>query len=239
MGLVQGFLHPALLWGMALAAVPLIIHILNRRRHRPLAWGAMRFVQAAHRRTRRRVQLENWLLLFLRMAAVAVLALAIARPFLGKESPLAALTEKRRDLVLVLDGSASTGYRDVRSVHEALIERARGILSQLDGTRGDRARLYFAGLGLQRLSTHAPEDALAALSTLSGPLDEPLDLAALLSELVTLAREDAGESGRSALEVRLLTDLQRNTFAPARPADGAEDAQDLTLTVALDELNAL
>jgi len=238
MGLVQGFLHPALLWGAALASVPLIIHLLNRRRHRPLAWAAMRFVQAAHRRTRRRVQLENWLLLFLRMAAVAVLALAIARPFIGTESPLASLTERRRDLVLVLDGSASTGYRDVRSVHEALLERAREILSQLDGTRGDRARLYFAGRGCLRLSTHSPEDALAALTTLSGPLDEPLDLAALVSELVTLAREDAGGSGHSALEVRLLTDLQRNTFAPPAPTETGAPAAD-PLTTGLDELHAL
>jgi hypothetical protein len=235
-GLVQGFLHPALLWGTALAAVPLIIHLLNRRRHRPLSWGAMRFVQAAHRRTRRRVQLENWLLLFLRMAAVAVLALAISRPFLGGASPLVALTEKRRDVVLVLDGSASTGYREVESVHEALVARAREILARLDGTRGDRARLYFAGQGLQHLATHAPEDALAALATLGGPLDEPLELHAVLSELVTLAREDAGTSGRSALEVRLLSDLQRNTFAPSPPdAAGGPDPR----RAALDELHGL
>ena len=57
MGILQGFLHPALLWGLTLGAVPILIHILNRRRHRPLTWGAMRFVQAAYRRTRRRVQL--------------------------------------------------------------------------------------------------------------------------------------------------------------------------------------
>jgi aerotolerance regulator-like protein len=220
MGIFQGFLHPALLWGTALAAVPLLIHILNRRRHRPLPWAAMRFVLAAEKRTRRRVQLENWLLLFLRMAAVAVLALAIARPFIGKESPLAPLTEKRRDVVLVLDGSASTGYRDVRSVHEAILERARGLLGELDGTRGDRVRLLYAAQGVQLLASHAPEDALAALSTLGEPRDEALDLRALLAELVDLAREDAGDSGHSALEVRLLTDLQRNAFVRAsEPAD--------------------
>ena len=206
MGLFEGFLHPFLLWGAALAAVPLIIHILNRRRHKPLAWGAMRFVLAAHKRTRRRVQLENWLLLFLRMAAVAALAFAIARPFIGKESPLAPLTEKRRDLVLVLDASASTGYR------------ARDILAELDGTRGDRVRLLLAAQDVQVLASHAPEDALAVLSTIGPPADERLDMGALLAEVVDLAREDAGESGRSALEVRLLSDLQRNTFAPPAPA---------------------
>lgn len=220
----QGFVHPFLLWGLAAAAVPLIIHLLNRRRHRPLQWAAMRFVLAAYRRTRRRVQLENLLLLLLRMAAVAALAMAIARPFLGKDSPLAPLTERRRDLVLLLDSSASTGYREsAESVHEAILERARTLLGDMDGTRGDRVRLFDAAGSTIELSSHTPEDALAALTTVENPRDEALDLGAVLARIVELAEEDAGESGSSALEVRLLTDLQRNTFLP-RPAavEGAE-----------------
>ncbi len=215
--LFEGFIHPALAWGAALAAIPLLIHILNRRRHRPLAWAAMRFVLAAYRRTRRRVQLENLLLLLLRMSAVALLALALARPFTGKESPLAPLTERRRDLVLVLDGSASTGYREsVESVHEALLERARSLLGELDGTRGDRVHLYHAASTTHLLSGHSPEDALAALSTLSVPRDERLALDQVLSQVLTLAEEDAGASGQSALEVRILSDLQKSTFLPLR-----------------------
>ena len=68
-GWIGGFAHPALLWGLALASVPIIIHLLNRQRHKPMRWAAMRFVQAAHKRTRRRVQMENWLLLLLRMVS--------------------------------------------------------------------------------------------------------------------------------------------------------------------------
>ena len=80
---LSGFANPALLWGTALASVPLLIHLLNRQRYKPMPWAAMRFVLAAYRRTRRRVELENLLLLLLRMAAVALLALAVARPFSG------------------------------------------------------------------------------------------------------------------------------------------------------------
>src|SRR5215218_9948498 len=103
-----GFVNGALLWGAALAAVPLIIHLLNRQRHKPMPWAAMRFVLAAYRKTRRRVQMENLLLLLLRMAAVALLAFALARPFTGRNSPLAGFIESRRDVMLVLDASAST-----------------------------------------------------------------------------------------------------------------------------------
>lgn len=240
MGIVQGFLHPALLWGLALGAVPILIHILNRRRHRPLTWGAMRFVQAAYQRTRRRVRLENWLLLFLRTVAVLLLALALTRPFLGGASPLAPLTEKRRSLVLVVDGSASTGYREFGSVHEAILERARAILANLDGTRGDRVHLLEAAARIHPLSERTPDDALAALSTLSQPRDESLDLALLLDELVGLAEEDAGASGQSVLEMRFLTDLQRRSFAPAPTAatDGEPPSQ-ARVSEALDRLQEL
>ena len=219
MQLFEGFVHPALAFGALLAAVPLVIHLLNRQRHRPLQWAAMRFVLAAYRRTRRRAQIENLILLLLRMAAVALLALAVARPFTDSSSPLAPLTESRRDLVLIVDASASTGYREsVRSVFEAELERAREILASFDGTRGDRVRLIAAGAHPRLLSARSPEDALTLLSTLSAPTDERLDLAATLSEVAKLADEDAAGAGQSALEVRLLTDLQRRSFV-AQVAD--------------------
>src|SRR5215210_4461839 len=170
-----GFVNGALLWGAALAAVPLIIHLLNRQRHKPMPWAAMRFVLAAYRKTRRRVQLENLLLLLLRTAAVAFLALAVARPFTGADSPLAALTEGRRDLVLIVDGSASMGWRDgVDSVFDRAVKRARDVVHKLQGGRGDRVRLVFAGQYPRLLSWTSPDQALSMLDTLQSPTDEPL-----------------------------------------------------------------
>ncbi|MCA9002729.1 MAG: BatA domain-containing protein, partial [Planctomycetes bacterium] len=133
---MQGFVNPTLALGALLALVPLIIHLLNRRRHRPMAWGAMRFVEAAFKRTRRRMRMENLLLLLLRMAAVAALALAIARPFAGRGA-LGSLTEASRDLVLLLDGSASTGYRaDIETTFDRIVRRAEAIVDRLDEGRG-------------------------------------------------------------------------------------------------------
>lgn len=210
-----GFVHPALAAGVALAVVPLLIHLLNRHRYRPLPWAAMRFVRAAWRRTRRRTRLENLLLLLLRMAGVALLALAVARPFAGSESPLAALTESRRDLVLLLDGSASTGWRGTtRSVFEGIVERASAHVSALDAGRGDRVRLLLCGDPPRLLSWRSPEEALSLLSTLSQPTDERLDLAAALGEVLRFAEEDARAAGKCTLEIRLLTDLQRTSFDP-------------------------
>ena len=212
----QGFVTPLLVWGTALAAVPLLIHLFNRQRHKPLEWAAMKYMIAAYKKTRRRAPLENLILLLLRMAAVALLALALARPFTGSDSPLASLTESRRDMVLVLDASASTGYREnVQSVHEAIVDRARKILEDFDGTRGDRVRLVAASSRPRLVSARAPSDALALLSTLAEPTDEPLDLASTLAEVASYAEEEAAGTSQSQLEVRLLTDLQRRSFEPA------------------------
>jgi hypothetical protein len=210
---IGGFVNGALIAGVALASVPLIIHLLNRQRHRPLPWAAMRFVLAAYKKTRRRVQLENLLLLALRMAAVALLALAIARPYTGSKSPLAGLTESRRDVVLVIDGSASTGFREnVETGFEREVSRAREIVRGLESARGDRARLILAGAYPRLLSWTTPDQALSMLDTLIAPTDEPLDLAAALGEVLKFAHEDAQGAGASTLEVRLLSDLQRRAF---------------------------
>jgi hypothetical protein len=226
--LFDGFVHPGLLIGAALAAVPLLIHLLNRQRFKPLPWAAMRFVEAAYRKTRRRARLENLLLLLLRMGAIALLALAIARPYVGPRSALSGLTESRRDLALILDASYSTGWRDgARTVFEREVERARELLSTLDGARGDRARLVVAARVPRLLSWRSPEEAIDLLETLGTPSDEALDLAYALGEVREYAEELARGEGAQSLEVHLLSDLQRSTFMPdlrAALAGGAAPA---------------
>ena len=63
------FINPGILWLCALAAVPLIIYLFNRQRYRVMSWAAMEFVKKALQRNRRRLQLENVILLLMRIAA--------------------------------------------------------------------------------------------------------------------------------------------------------------------------
>lgn len=97
-------LHPLLAWGLLAVAIPVIIHLLLRQKPRPLPWAAMRWLLAAHREASRKWKLTNWLLLFLRCLAVALLALAVARPALPGLGGGA-------HLVVVIDRSASMGAR--------------------------------------------------------------------------------------------------------------------------------
>lgn len=119
--------------GAALTAVPILIHLLNRRRVKVVPWAAMTFLLAAIKRNRRRLQLENWLVLALRVAAVALLGLALARPVIT-DSALAGLGGERESLYLLLDTSGSTGARrEARSVLDALKAEAAVALDGLGG----------------------------------------------------------------------------------------------------------
>ncbi|RIK80697.1 MAG: hypothetical protein DCC68_10520 [Planctomycetota bacterium] len=75
--------------GAAAATGPVIIHLLNRRRFRVVHWAAMDFLREAIRRNRRILELRDLLLLALRTLAVLLFGLALARPFVPADAPLA------------------------------------------------------------------------------------------------------------------------------------------------------
>src|SRR5216684_1260810 len=75
-----GFISLAMLIGLAGVAIPIIIHLLNRKRFQVVDWGAMQFLQISET-TRRRLLIEEILLLLLRTGLIAILVLALAAPF--------------------------------------------------------------------------------------------------------------------------------------------------------------
>jgi hypothetical protein len=106
------FLNPALLWGLAAAAIPLAIHLFFRRRPRPTPFPAIEFILQARRETQRRLRLKKVLLFVARTAVLAAIALAVARPRAERPgSAAAAVAQGPRATAIVLDASASMGYR--------------------------------------------------------------------------------------------------------------------------------
>ena len=79
----MSFLFPAFLIGGLAAAVPIVLHLLRRERLPRVPFSDIRFLQAAHVEQTRRRRLRELLLLALRVAALLLLAVAFARPFLG------------------------------------------------------------------------------------------------------------------------------------------------------------
>src|SRR5579885_3642965 len=77
------FLQPIVLWGLPLVLLPVLIHLLNRMRHRPQQWAAMRFLVSATRSSINNARLRQWLILLCRVVAVLMLLLFVARPLAG------------------------------------------------------------------------------------------------------------------------------------------------------------
>lgn len=106
------FLNPALAAGTAAVASPILIHILSKRRFRRVEWAAMEFLLEAHRHNRRRVRMEQLILLALRCLAMLLIALMVARPFLSAGTVGSLLGSLgRTERIIVLDDSFSMGCR--------------------------------------------------------------------------------------------------------------------------------
>lgn len=107
------FIHSALfLGGAAAVSVPIIIHLLNRRRFKVLDWAAMRFLLESVRKNRRRVRIEELILLALRCLAIFLLAVAVGR-FIGC-SPSQIIpvgTPMQKTHIFILDDSVSMGQK--------------------------------------------------------------------------------------------------------------------------------
>ena len=77
----MAFVNVLLLFGILAVSIPIIIQLLTRRHTRKIMWGAMVFLQAAMNKRKRKVLLEDILLLACRCLLPALAALALARPF--------------------------------------------------------------------------------------------------------------------------------------------------------------
>jgi hypothetical protein len=202
------FLQPLLLWGAGLIAVPVVIHLLNRRRYVVRPFAAMAFLEQAFARRRRRMRTENLLLLLLRCLVLLAAALAMALPQAGSDSPLALLSGGRRELVLIVDRSGSTARRlpGSTSVEGRLLELARAELSGLSDERGDAVTLVTPG-GATLLPAAIGATPGQALATLDAGLPGPGGVADLLGA-VRLVRDRVRPLRPGHLDMVVLSDLQ-------------------------------
>jgi hypothetical protein len=216
-------LNAAMLLGLFGVAVPLLIHLFNRRLEHVVEWGAMQFLDLG-RRARQRIHLSEWLLMMARMALLALVALALARPFWtpaaadvssaasGRSLQVGA-SAPPRDIVLVLDRSASMERRAGGTTpHTRAVRWARQFVTQL--RPGDSVAVLLAGERVSPLIDPPSFDraridaALAALAQ-----ERPhgsSDLPAALAEAFRVLER----TGNPARDVIVLTDGQRSAWRP-------------------------
>lgn len=200
------FAAPWALVGLLAAAVPILLHLVQRREPRERAFPAVQYLEDATRDHRRRLQLRHWLLLACRTLLIVALVVAAAGPTarravpLGRHAPTA--------LVLVVDNSASSAaVRDGQPVLDALRRTAVEVLDR--ASPADRLWLLLAD-GIARPGTAAE---LRSRLEQVVPTIGRLDLAAAVRRGADLVRG----SGRPG-EVVLVTDAQRSAIGPVTSA---------------------
>ncbi|MBN9121177.1 MAG: BatA domain-containing protein [Planctomycetes bacterium] len=190
----------------ALAAVilPIIAHLIFRRRSRPVELGTLRFLKVAVRRDTRRRRLKRWVLLALRVGCVVLLVLLFARPYRaeavgGGDTGLT---------VILIDRSASM---DRKRDGERLVEHALKKLPDVVTRTSSRSRVEVAWFDSKVEPVGQSEDGRVSLADLKAPaaLTGGTDFAAALTWAG--ARCEAARGG-GPLAVHVITDLQRTGF---------------------------
>lgn len=211
------FIHPAIFWtGLAAVAAPVLIHLLNRRRFRVREWAAMRFLLESMRRNRRRLRIEELILLALRCLVILLLAIGLAR-FVGCGAPgaLGLGEEGGRANVFILDDSYSMAQKVGGAT---LFDKAVADLSERIGDlpAGDKLSILLASRGGGGDPLFAPAfvsevDVESLTARLAGlkPSDGRADLPGALDKAGELL---AGEPGSRLVHV--FSDFRRADLAP-------------------------
>ena len=200
------FIHPLALLGLAAAAIPALLHLLQRRVPPELVFPPLRYLAAAERASARRLKLRHLVLLVLRTLLIVCLVLAAARPLIparagGAHGPTA--------VVIVLDNSASSGaIAEGRLVLDRLRVMAHTGLARAGAA--DRAWLMLADGALRG----GGRDGLLAAVDSARPDGPRLDLVTAVERAAQLVNAEP-LAGR---EVHVLSDLQRTAMERGRAA---------------------
>jgi hypothetical protein len=208
-------------------SIPIIIHLLNRRRFRIVPWAAMRFLLAAQRKNSRRMRLEQLILLAVRCLILMLLVLAMASVtqwaeamwnWMNPEGGTGVVnTGMRTHKILVLDGSVSMALKQGDT---NCFERARALASQLvrDSAGGDGFTLVLMASPPRRTVPEPSEDPkkvaaeIDALRVTHGNAD----IAATLNTVDSLLQASPGKFLDK--EVYFFTDMQQATWIAKQPA---------------------
>jgi hypothetical protein len=201
------FLQPFILWGLPLLLIPIIIHLLNRLRHRPQPWAAMRFLRAANQTSISQAKLRQFLVLLFRVLAVIALIFFLSRPLAGGWLGWA-LSPAPEAIVLILDRSASMEASSGAS-GESRREQAIKLWTDALKTFGQSSRIVLLDSATQNAQELPNVNALAH-DQFSGRTDTAADIPALLQR----AYNYLSESRSGASEIWIASDLQASNWSP-------------------------
>ena len=203
------FLQPWLLLALPIVALPVIIHLVNQWRFQSVEWAAMRFLLAAKALSRGYSRLRQWLILALRMLAVAAAVFAVSRPL--SRGWLASLGGDSAAAIVLLDRSPSMAQATVAGGESKLATARRQVVAALE-TLGTKRVILIDSVTGAPLELASPR-ALAALSE-----TEPAAAAADVPKMLQAASSHLRADSSAAGSIWICSDQRANDW---KPADGA------------------
>jgi hypothetical protein len=191
----MSFLTPLYLFGAALIALPIVLHLLRRDVAPPVPFTAVSLLRKSPVDRSRRHRLRDLLLLAARVIALLLLAGSFARPF------VAGAPSTGRTTIVAIDRSFSMAA-------PARFERARALAREaIDGARSGRVGVIaFDDRADVVAAPGTPADARAALDTIA-PGYGATRFAAALDKAAEVLADAGGES-----RIVIVSDLQRSGF---------------------------
>ena len=212
------FLAPLFFAALAGLAIPVLLHLTQREKKQIIRFPSLMFVRRIPYQSVRRRKIQNWLLLMVRMAALAMIILAFARPLLDSSS-VPTGGANAREVVVLLDTSYSMGFGDRWPRAQAA---ARDQIAKLTASDRGSVVLFGSGADIQLRST-------AERSRLQASVDSatPSPSATRFSPALKVAGSILTESTLPKREVVIISDFQRGGW---RGEEGAKLPAGTTLT---------
>ena len=202
------FLNPIWLLALPLVLLPIVIHLLNQRRHRTVAWGAMQFLLSAKRMNRGMARLRRWMIMAMRMLVIAGLIFTITRPL--SSGWVGALTGGKPETVIVLlDRSASMQRQQVSTGETRLSGGVERIVSTLQTLVGNEKPLVLIESTTNQATT---VDRPAALLDL--PAIEPTDAQSDMSAMLQSALDYISDNQAGRTDIWICSDVAANDWNP-------------------------
>ena len=213
----MNFVNPVLLLGAFGLAIPIIIHLFHKSRFQVVKWGAMHLLEAVIRTNQRRIQIEQIILLIVRAAIPALLALCMALPLWQGAKKL--LGESKTSTVILLDNSYSmAASRAGVSNFSIARDEAGRVLNELK--QGSDAQVVLMGEGGSSLMDEPTYD-LARLTQALQKLDAGFG-AAEVPPALDYAAGVFGHMHEATRQLLVMTDFQRISFEATEDAQVAE-----------------
>ena len=199
------FLQPWLLLALPLILLPVVIHLINQWRFQTMPWAAMMFLLSAHRMARGYSRLRQWLIMLLRVVAIAALLLAVSRPLAGGWLGLAA-GERGDTTIILLDRSPSMQWKNGGGGDSKLVTGCRQLAQMLRTMETNRYVLIDS-------VTYTPVALESADSLLDLPSAQSASSSADLPRMMQSAHDYIRDNQAGRTEVWLCSDLESNDWS--------------------------